>query len=107
MTQRLTGRKQVTGEDVRRGLETLDLTDARWTELGLAGFAGPFRLTCQDHNGHRPAFVQRWDGAKWAKVSDLIPPLTERLTPLLTEAAKDYVEKSPGWPRRTETCDAS
>ena len=105
--QRLTGRKQVTGEDVRRGLETLDLTDARWTELGLAGFAGPFRLTCQDHNGHRPAFVQRWDGAKWAKVSDLIPPLTERLTPLLTEAAKDYVEKSPGWPRRTETCDAS
>lgn len=105
--QRLTGRKQVTGEDVRRGLETLDLTEARWAELGLQGFAGPFRLTCTDHNGHRPAFVQRWDGAKWAQVSGPIQPLTVRLDPLMNAAANDYVEKNGGWPKRSETCDPS
>ncbi len=105
--QRLAGHAQVTGEDVRRGLETLTITEARWTEMGLPGFAGPLRLTCQDHNGHQPAFMQRWDGAKFVQVSGLIKPLGERLDPLMAAAAQDYVEKSPGWPKRTETCDPS
>ena len=33
--QKLTGKKQVNGEDVRRGFETLNITEARWKELGL------------------------------------------------------------------------
>ena len=103
--QQLSGKKVVTGEDTRRGLETLNLTEARWTEIGLPGFAGAFQLTCQDHNGHRAAFMQRWDGTNWVKVSELITPLTERLEPLMTEAANDYVAKSAGWPKRAETCD--
>ncbi len=103
--QALTGKKAVSGEDVRRGLETLNISTARWTEMGLPGFAGPLQLTCQDHNGHQPAFMQRWDGQKWAKVSELIQPLTQRLEPLMTAAANDYVEKSTGWPKRAETCD--
>ena len=103
--QALSGKKAVSGEDVRRGLETLSISAARWTEIGLPAFAGPLQLSCQDHNGHQPAFMQRWDGQKWAKVSELIQPLTERLEPLMTEAARDYVEKSAGWPKRAETCD--
>ena len=103
--QQLTGKKVVDGADVRRGLETLNITEARWTELGLPKFAGPIQLTCQDHNGHRPAFVQRWDGTKWAQVSGLIEPDTAQLKKLLDEAAADYVAKAPGWPARAETCD--
>ena len=57
--QKLTGKKVVTGEDVRRGLETLNLDAARLKALGLEGFAAPLKLTCADHNGHsadlRPA----------------------------------------------------
>ena len=33
--QKITGKKVVTGEDVRRGLETLNITAARWKEIGL------------------------------------------------------------------------
>ena len=105
--QTLTGKKIVVGADVRRGLETLNVTDARWAEIGLPGFAGALRLTCQDHNGQRAAFMQRWDGTKYVQVSGLIEPLVERLDPLMTAAARDYVEKSAGWPKRTETCDQS
>ncbi len=65
--QRITGRAVVVdGADVRRGLESLDITAERWRELGLPDFAGPIALTCADHNGHRPAFMQRWDGQTWA-----------------------------------------
>ena len=48
--------------------------------------------------------MQKWDGAKWARVSDPIAPLTERLEPLMTEAANDYVAKAAGWPKRSEIC---
>ena len=33
--QKLTGKKEVNGEDVRRGLETLNISAARWKEIGL------------------------------------------------------------------------
>ena len=103
--QKLTGKTVVTGEDVRRGLETLNIDEARLKELGLEGFAGPIKLTCTDHNGHRPAFMQQWDGEKWVKISEPIEPMADRVKPLLEAAARDYAEKSTGWPKRTEPCD--
>jgi branched-chain amino acid transport system substrate-binding protein len=105
--QKLTGKKVVTGEDVRRGLETIDLTPERLKELGLEGFAQPLRLSCADHNGHGSTFVQRWDGKSYVKITGLIEPMKEEVMPLLAEAAKDYAEKNTGWPKRTEACDRS
>ena len=106
--QRLTGKKAVTGADVRRGLETINLTEARWKELGLPEFGGAITgVSCTDHNGHQSAFLQQWDGAKWVKVSDWISPMKERVRPLLEAAARDYVSKDPAWPKRTEPCDKS
>ena len=105
--QELTGRKAVTGEDVRRGMESLNLDAARFAAIGLPDFAGPIRLTCTDHNGHRPAFVQQWDGAKWVKITEPIEPMPDKVQPLLDAAAKDYAEKNTGWPARTEPCDKS
>ena len=90
---------------MRRGLENLDLDAARFKALGLDGFATPFKLTCADHNSHSATFVQQWDGAKWVKVSDPIAPATDKVEPLLNEAAKAYAEKNAGWPTRTEPCD--
>jgi branched-chain amino acid transport system substrate-binding protein len=103
--QKLTGKKVVTGEDVRRGLETINLDPARLKELGLEGFTSPIALSCSDHNGHRAAFVQEWDGAKWVKVTDPIEPMTDRVKGQLDAAATDYAEKNTGWPKRTEACD--
>jgi branched-chain amino acid transport system substrate-binding protein len=103
--QKITGKKVVTGEDVRRGLENLDIDAARLKVLGLDGFAGPFKTTCFDHNSHSATFVQQWDGAKWVKISDLIGPDAARVEPLIDEAAKAYAEKNAGWPKRSEPCD--
>jgi len=103
--QKLTGKKAVNGEDVRRGLETLNITEARFKEMGLAGFAGPVKLSCADHNGHFSTFMQEWDGTKWAKVSGDIKPMADKVSPLLTAAAKDYTDKNGNWPKRTEACD--
>jgi branched-chain amino acid transport system substrate-binding protein len=104
--QKITGKKVVNGEDVRRGLESLTITQARWKEIGLEGFGAPITaVNCADHNGHHAAYMQQWDGKKWMKVSDWIAPMKEEVRPLLEAAAKDYVSKNAGWPKRTESCD--
>jgi branched-chain amino acid transport system substrate-binding protein len=104
--QKITGKKVVSGEDVRRGLETLNISAARWKEIGLPEFGAPITgVSCTDHNGHHAAYMQQWDGTKWVKVSDWIQPMKEKVRPLLEAAAKDYVSKNQPWPKRTEPCD--
>ena len=104
--QKITGKKVVKGEDVRRGLETLNISAARWKELGLADFAAPITaVTCADHNGHHSAYMQQWDGTKWVKITDWIAPMKDKVRPLIEEAAAKYVKENAGWPQRTEKCD--
>src|SRR5262249_31253688 len=103
--QKITGKKAVTGEDVRRGLETLAMTAERWKQLGLPNFAAPVELTCADHAGHGAAFMNQWDGAKWVRASDWILPMPEKPGAMIEDAARHYISKNPSWPARSEPCD--
>ena len=105
--QQLTGKKQVNGEDVRRGFETLNITPARLKELGLEGFASPVKLSCADHNGHGGISLVEWDGTKWTTVSPSGPADQGQGSPLIESAAQDYVKANAGWPKRTGACDKS
>jgi len=105
--QKVSGKKEINGDDMRRGLETLVITAARLKEIGAEGFAGPMKVSCEDHNGHNAAFISEWDGTKWNKVSDWIAPIKEKVNPLIDQASKDYVGANAGWPKRSEPCDKS
>ncbi len=105
--QKLSGKKVVDGADVRRGLETLNISLDDWTKLGFPNFGTPIHVTCTDHNGHSAVYMQQWDGKKWVKASGLIKPMNDKVEPLLQKAAADYVKKNTGWPKRTEPCDKS
>ena len=71
--RRSSGKKVVTGEEVRRGLETLNITDGALEGARLGGLRRADRsVSCTDHNGHAPAYMQQWDGTKWVKISDWI-----------------------------------
>ncbi len=103
--QKMTGKKVINGEDMRRGLENLNVTEARLKELGMEGFAAPVKVSCGDHNGAHKVYVSEWNGTKWIKGSDWMEPLKEEVRPLIEAAAKDYAEKNSGWPKRAEACD--
>ena len=105
--QKITGKKVVTGEDVRRGLESLNITDARLKELGMEGFAAPVKVTCEDHNGHHKVYVAEWDGTKWTRGSDWMDPMRDKVRPLIEAAAKEYATSNAGWPTRSEACEKS
>ncbi len=100
--QKATGKKAITGEDMRLGLEKFDLSNARLKELGLEGFTGAVKGDCADHEGGGSVFIQQWDGNDWKRTTDLIEPMNDVVRPLLEDAAAKYVSDKPDW--KGQTC---
>ena len=101
--QKITGKVVVTAEDVRLGMENIKLDEARLKEIGLEGFTAPLIGSCKDHEGGGAIFIQQWDGKNWKRISDLIPPMTDVVRPMLEAAADQYVADKPDW--QTQKCD--
>lgn len=101
--QAKTGKKVITGADLRDGFETFDLSEARLKEIGLEGFTAPIKGSCKDHEGAGSVFIQQWDGKDWVKISDPIAPDTAVVRPLLEAAADKYLSDKPEW--KTQTCE--
>jgi branched-chain amino acid transport system substrate-binding protein len=93
------GEKPLTGEQVRWGLENLDLTEARLKEIGMEGFTKPVKVSCSDHETMGPLRIQQWDGKKWVFVSDWIKPMRAVVRPMIEKAAADYAKENNITPR--------
>ncbi|MGH7462261.1 MAG: ABC transporter substrate-binding protein, partial [Longimicrobiales bacterium] len=87
------GRKPLTGEQVRWGIENLDLDERRISQLGFAGILQPLKVTCSDHEGVRRARIHQWDGNQWKFVSDWIEADNGLLRPMVDEAAAKYARE--------------
>ena len=84
------GKKPMTGEQVRWGLENLDLTAERLKQLGFEGVLSPIKVSCADHEGTRMGRIQTWDGKKWNLTSDWITSDDSVIAPMVKEAAAKY-----------------
>jgi branched-chain amino acid transport system substrate-binding protein len=87
------GKKAITAEQMRWGLEHLNITEKRLEEIGLKGFSQPVKVTCEDHEGNGPVLIQQWDGKQWKIVSDWIQPIREVVRPMLETAAEQEGKK--------------
>ena len=78
-----------------KGFENLDISEARWTELGFdKKFTHPVKVTCADHEGNGPILIQQWDGKSWKIVSDWIPPMRDVVRPMIEESATKFATES-------------
>ncbi len=93
------GKKAMTGEQVRWGLENLNITEARLSELGMTDFTHPVKVSCADHEGGNPILIQQWDGQQWKIVSDWIPVMRDVVRPMIEEAAMSYAKENNITPR--------
>ena len=84
------GKKPLTGEQVRWGLENLDLPADALKKLGFEGLLQPTKVTCDDHTGGSRARVFQWDGKTWQFVSDWIESDQKVVRPMIEAAAKKY-----------------
>ncbi len=93
------GKKAMTGEQVRWGLENLSITEERLSQLGMKGFTRPVKITCADHESGGPILIQQWDGQQWKIVSDWIPTMRDVVRPLIEKAAAAYAKENNISPR--------
>ena len=61
--------KPVTGEQLRWGLEHLNVDDARLKAVGAYGMLPSVKTSCEDHEGSGAVKVQQWDGSKWVAIT--------------------------------------
>jgi len=85
------GEKSLTGEQVRYGLENLNIDDKRIEAMGLKGVMRPLATNCRDHEGVRVARIQQWDGKQWNFTSDWYEADSQIIKPMIKAAAQKYV----------------
>jgi branched-chain amino acid transport system substrate-binding protein len=93
------GKKAMTGEQVRWGLEHLDLTMEGIKQLGFEGMMMPVKVSCADHEGARTARVQQWDGSAWRVISDWYTADDTVTEPLVEELSAKYAAERKIMPR--------
>jgi branched-chain amino acid transport system substrate-binding protein len=93
------GKKPLTGEQVRWGLENLALDQKKLDALGFAGMMRPISTSCKEHGGAHAGRIHTWDGTKWNFSSDWYEADQQILKPMIQKSANAYlVEKK--LPRR-------
>ena len=93
------GTTPLTGEQVRWGLENLDLNQARLKKLGFEGMMMPLKVSCADHEGGRSARIQQWDGNSWKVISDWYTADETVVGPIVEEVSAKYVSDKKIVPR--------
>jgi branched-chain amino acid transport system substrate-binding protein len=84
------GKKPLTGEQIRWGLENLNLTADRIKALGFEGMLKPLKTSCKDHEGARDGRVQQWDGKEWKVISDWYTARSAEIDPLVASVSQKY-----------------
>ena len=88
------GKKALTGEEVRWGLENLAIDEKAIAGLGMTGYMLPVATTCVDHQGGTSAQIQTWDGKQWVVDKKKYQPDTQIIKPMVKDSAAKYaVEK--------------
>ncbi|MDQ3196990.1 MAG: ABC transporter substrate-binding protein [Pseudomonadota bacterium] len=93
------GKKPLTGEQVRWGIENLKLDDTRIKRLGAVNLLQPMTISCKDHEGGGAVKFQQWDGKKWVVISDWIAADREMVRPLVEASAAKYAQEKSITPR--------
>lgn len=82
--------KVMTPEQVRWGLEHVNLSDARIKELGAAGMFPAIKTSCLDHEGSGLVRFQVWDGKGFKPVSGFMAGDRDLVRKMVEQSAAKY-----------------
>ncbi|GAA0776991.1 ABC transporter permease [Roseibium denhamense] len=95
------GTPEINAEQLRWGLENLNITDEVLADLGMAGMTVPFSTSCTNHTGHGGGWMLEWNGTEFVQVSDKLMPDRAVIEPLEKAKAAEYAESNAPWPDRS------
>src|SRR5205809_3910755 len=91
--------KSITPDQMRWGIEHLQITEARLKELGATGFMQAIKVSCADHEGGGAVKFQQWDGNQWKVITDWIQPDRELVRSMVEQSAAAYAKEKNITPR--------
>jgi branched-chain amino acid transport system substrate-binding protein len=91
--------KVMTPEQVRWGLEHLDLTEARLKELGAAGLFPPVKTSCADHEGSGMVKFEQWDGKEFKTLTPFMAGDRALVHKMVEQGADKYAAEKKVTPR--------
>ncbi len=101
--QEIHGVAEITPEQMRDGMEALEITEAKMAGLGLPGFGPEFKVSCENHGGNGLGAMAQWDATAetWSLISEYAQSDQEVLGALIAEdasafAAENNIEPSCG-----------
>ena len=89
----------MTGDQIRWGLEHLNIDDKKLKQLGAVGFMQALKVSCMDHEGGGAVKFLQWDGNKWNTVTDWIASDQSIVRPMIEESAAKYAKEKGITPR--------
>ena len=98
--------KVITGEQMRWGLENLDLPQAKLDALGFKGVMRPISTSCQDHVGSAWGRIHTWNGSKWEFTSDWYQADEMIIKPMVKAAADKYAAEKKLTRRTPADCQS-
>ncbi|WP_334135415.1 ABC transporter substrate-binding protein [Tepidimonas sp.] len=98
--------KVMTGEQVRWGLENLNLTQAKLDALGFKGVLRPISTSCFDHMGAAWARIHTWNGSRWEFTSDWYQADEQIIKPMVRAAADKYAAEKKIQRRTPQDCQS-
>jgi len=84
------GKKPLTGEQVRWGIENLNIDAKRLQQLGFNSMVPAVKTSCTDHSGSGLVRFQQWDGTHWKAVSDWMSGDRAMIRKMVEESAAKY-----------------
>ena len=84
------GKKPMTGEQTRWGIENLNVDQKKLDQLGFSSMVPPLKLSCLDHGGSGLVRFQKWEGGKWKPASDWMSGDKAMVRKMVEESAAKY-----------------
>ena len=98
--------KVITGEQMRWGLENMNLTDIGLRSLGFGGVMRTTSTSCNDHMGAAWVRVHTWNGKAWEFTSDWLEGDRKVLDPMVKTTADKYGAEKGIKRRPASDCNA-
>jgi branched-chain amino acid transport system substrate-binding protein len=93
----------ITGEQMRWGIEHLNIDDKRLKELGAVGLMPTIKVSCMDHEGSGLVKFQQWDGANWKVITGWMEPDRKLVREKVEADAAQYAKEKGIAPRDCST----
>ena len=99
--QEMHGVSSINADQMRDGMENLEMTEEKMAALGLPNFGPEFTVSCENHGGNGFGAVSQWDAeaGEFELITDYYQSDQEIISKLVAEDSQQFAEENGIEPR--------